>query len=341
MKIEVDLNAIKRNLYSLRLALGKPLVFMCKADAYGHGISRVVRAVEADAYGVATEEEGVIVRSITRAPIFVTAPRKVNARTIRRFDLIPMIGELSVAEAAIAANVKRCHIKVNSGMNRLGFSTPEECAAIAEKLLSGGVSIEGICTHYKSVDPKVRVKQDRVFDRCVDAVRERIRAFGLTPRLTVHVTGCAAGNAACDMYRVGLACYGYGCNFVPLEKAMTVESEILAVKPLRKGQTLGYSSFRAKEDCIACTVLGGYADGIDRGEKGRAVLIGRSKAQIAAVCMDSFEIVTHRLDLKAGRRVIIMSDEIDATYIAKSRGTIPYEVLVGFDRPRADYTYDG
>ena len=340
MKVKINLKAIERNLNALRLAFGKPLIFMCKADAYGHGLARVAREISAEGYGVATEEEGALVRSFTNAPIYVTAPRKENARLLRRFDLIALVGEVTLSNALIAAGVKRCHIKVNSGMNRLGFSSPKDCAAICDKLLSFGVLVEGVCTHYKSADEAVRREQNAVFDQCVSAVRERLGARGFSPSIFTHVTG--GGNERADGYRVGLACYGYGEGLtVPLEKAMRVESEILAVKEIKKGQTLGYNAFRAEEDLVACTVLGGYADGIERSERGRNVLVGGKKAKIVAVCMDSFEIVTHRLDLKAGRRVIIMSDAIDANAIAKSRGTIPYEVLVGYDRPRAEYLYDG
>ncbi|MCR4725896.1 MAG: alanine racemase [Clostridia bacterium] len=341
MKVKINLKAIERNLNALRLAFGKPLIFMCKADAYGHGLARVVRSVSAEGYGVATEEEGVVVRSLTNAPVYVTAPRKENVALLRGFDLIALVGEPTLAAALVEAGVKRCHIKVNSGMNRLGFSSPEESAAAADKLISGGVRVEGVCTHYKSTDEGDRRKQNAVFEKCVSAVREKALSLGLFSPIFTHVTGGGSVETA-DACRVGLACYGYGDGLnVPLEKAMRVESEILAVKEIRRGQTLGYNAFRARENLVACTVLGGYADGIDRSEKGRCVLVGGAKARIAAVCMDSFEIVTHRLDLKAGRRVIIMSDAIDANYIAKSRGTIPYEVLVGYDRPRAEYLYDG
>ncbi|GEM_PF-687169 len=346
MKVRIDVHAIRHNLKALRLAWGKPLVFMCKADAYGHGLRRVAREITADCYGVATENEGVLVRSYTKAPVLITAPKKSEAALCRRYDLIPLIGSFSYAEEAVRLGLKRCHIKVDSGMHRLGVSSPKEAARLAEKLLNGGVRVEGVCTHYKSGEEDTIDEQNRRFDRAVAAVRQSAAWKGQNGKIITHVTAVGAEKAsAYDLLRVGLSSYGYhtGASIgTPLEKSMRIESEILSVKRIKKGMTLGYAgAFRAAKDLTACTVLGGYADGVERSEVGRTVLCGGRRARIAAVCMDTFEMVTERVDLKAGQRVIIMTDTIDANYIAKFRKTIPYEVLVGFDRPRAEYIYDG
>ena len=342
MIVDVRPSLIKRNLENMRLTTGKPLIFMCKANAYGHGALHVVSALKAAAYGVATEEEGTALRAVTSEPILVTTP-KISALPILSYTQeIPLIGELHYARAFIEEGTpKTCHIKVNSGMNRLGFSTPSECARVADALLSSGMYIAGICTHYKEDSDANVQAQNRRFDECVLAIQRVLARYGVPPAMT-HVTACGYKYAAkYDALRVGLAAYGYGEEIFRLQKAMYVTSEILSVKKISAGDTLGYGSgFTAKKETGAYTVLGGYADGIARNEVGRVVYAEGKVCRIASVCMDSFEMVSDSLDLKVGSRVIILSDKNDAKYIASVRGTIPYEVLLGYDSPRAERKYD-
>ena len=341
MTVNVRVSRIRENLENMRLATGKPLIFMCKANAYGHGAAEIVRRVRAVGYGVATEREGAELRAYTDAPIYVTVPRIREIPLAARFGLIPLVGDVEYGKALVSRReLSACHIKVNSGMNRLGFSSPNECAALATALLDAGVRVEGVCTHYKDASEENILSQNACFDECVRAVRAVTASRGQERLPVTHVTYSGAKFAArYDMLRVGLAAYGYG--EASLRPAMEVTSEIVKAKRLDRGDTLGYNGlYRADRPLAAYTVLGGYADGVDRREVGRIVLAGGGACRIAAVCMDSFEMVSDNLDLKVGDRVIILSDEISAEYVARVRGTIPYEVLVGYDTPRAERTYD-
>ncbi len=346
MKVEISLDAIKRNAERLTLACKKPLIPMVKADAYGHGALAVVRALPASCYGVATEEEGIPLRMLEKQ-VLVTAPSLSGMGAVRRYDMIPLIGEADLVKAAVACGIKRCHIKVNSGMNRLGFRGERECYQAAKMLLKGGVAVEGIATHYaRDSDTSVK-EQNAAFDKAVLAVKKAAADIGKVQPIFTHVTGSGALYAQnYDRLRVGLALYGYHSGYytagLPLEQAMRVTSQVIKVKSIAKGTRLGYSGiYRAKKRMKAYTVLGGYGDGISRSEVGRSVIAAGRRLTIAAVCMDTFEMVSPDVDLSVGDRVIILSGALGADSIASYRGTIPYEVLLGYNVPRAERIYDG
>ena len=343
MKVEIDLGAIKRNLELIAKAADKPLIPMLKADAYGHGAAQVARAISAEYYGVATEEEGVPLREAGKQ-VLVTAPSFSSVGLCRRYDMIPLIGDIAVAQRAAALGVKRCHIKVNSGMNRLGFRLAE-CYEAALFLARAGVEVQGAATHYKESSEQNVLCQNAAFRDAIRAIQTaRLRA-GQEGKFVTSVTGCGAPfSKEFDYLRVGLAAYGYpagqATQGLPLRPAMRVTSEVIKTKTIEKGATLGYSGvFRAPKRLKAYTVLGGYGDGVARSEVGRKVLAAGRRLRIAAVSMDSFEMISDHVDLKVGQRVIILSKEADACYVAAVRGTIPYEVLLGYDVPRAKKVY--
>lgn len=343
MKVQVSLSAIDRNFKRIASAANKPLILMVKANAYGHGADEVSRAVTAEYYGVATEEEGVPLREASKQ-VLVAAPSFYGLPLCALLDMIPLLGDIDIAKRAAACGVRRCHIKVNSGMNRLGFK-PEECYEVARFLAGAGVTVEGVATHYKDGSAETVLMQNAAFVEGVKAVKTALSGVGETGRLVTSVTGCGALFAKdFDYLRVGLAAYGYpsgeAYDGIPLERAMTVTSEVIKAKTVQKGDTLGYSGvFRASENLKAYTVLGGYGDGIARAEVGRKVLAAGRRLRIAAVSMDSFEMTSDHVDLKVGQRVIILSKGVDAAYVAAKRGTIPYEVLLGYDVPRAKRVY--
>lgn len=344
MNVEISLGAIKRNFKRIENAAGKPLILMCKANAYGHGASEVSQAVAAEYYGVATEEEGVPLRENAKQ-VLVTAPSFYTLPLCAKCDMIPFIGDMEIAKRAVACGLKRCHIKINSGMNRLGFTGEKECYEAARLLALGGVKVQGVATHYKDGSDQNVLRQNVTFRQAIAAVRYALSGAGQNDRLITSVTGSGASFAKeFDYLRVGLAAYGYSAGKatagIGLEPAMKVTSEVIKAKTVQKGDTLGYSgAFCAPKRLKAYTVLGGYGDGVARAEVGRKVMAAGRRLSIAAVSMDSFEMISDRVDLKVGARVIILSKGVDAVYVAAKRGTIPYEVLLGYDVPRAKRVY--
>jgi len=344
MRVEIDLSAIRENVKMIAKATGKEIILMCKADAYGHGLSRVAREVPSVLYGVATEEEGLILRQMEKS-VLITAPSVKGLALAKRYDMIPMIGDDELVRQAISVGLTRCHIKINSGMNRFGFRGEKACYQAAKALIKGGVRVEGIATHYLEEKDQTIKRQNRLFDNSVLAIRHAVAEEGGSSPVT-HVTGSGALFAKnYDYLRVGLPAYGYHAEYtagIPLVKAMKVSGEILTVKYLRKGDTLGYGGiYRAGRNLVACTVLGGYGDGVTREEVGRKVLLRGKNQRIAAVCMDSFEMIAEGMIPRVGERVILLSDRLDAAYIAAYRKSIPYAVLLGYDVPRAERIYHG
>ena len=342
MRVEVSLGAIKAN-YEAISRLGKPVIPMIKADAYGHGAIRVARALKAECVGVATEDEGIPIRELGRE-VLVTAPSFMRAEILRSYDMIPMVGEEILARALVREKVPRCCLTVNSGMNRLGFTGEKECAEAAAFLLDHGVRIVGIATHYKGESAEIVLAQNAAFDRAVAAIRGVAAERGVYP-IPTNVTGSGAPYArSYDALRVGLPLYGYFSGEygteIRLRRAMEVSSIVLKSKSISAGETLGYAGvFRADRSLRAYTVLGGYADGVSRADVGGEVVAAGRRLEIAAVSMDSFEMISDRVDLRVGERVIILSEEVNAERIAAHRGTIPYEVLLGYDAPRSDRVY--
>lgn len=346
MKVEIDLGAIERNLDRLQKSTDKPLILMCKADAYGHGAAQVTRRVKAAYYGVATETEGIPIRDLGKE-VLVTAPSLSLMALSARYDMIPLVGSFEAARLAAERKVRRCRIKVNSGMNRLGFTGEKQCYRAALFLARAGVTVEGADTHYKEDSDETVLRQNAAFRRSLSAIRAGLREAGQEGNFTTSVTGSGAlFSSEFDYLRVGLAAYGYHTGYatagLPLEPAMKVTTEIIKKKRIRAGESLGYASFGfvAPHPLWAYTVLGGYADGVARSEVGRKVLAAGRRLRIAAVSMDTFEMISDSIDLPVGQRVIILSKGVDAAYVARRRGTIPYEVLVGYNVPRAERTYD-
>ena len=345
MKVETDLGAIERNLDRIQTSARKPLILMCKADAYGHGAAEVTRHIKAAYYGVATETEGIPIRDLGKQ-VLVTAPSLSMMPLSASHDMIPLVGSLEIARQAADAGVRRCRIKVNSGMNRLGFTGERECYRAALFLTRAGIAVEGADTHYKEdSDDNIR-RQNATFCKALSAIRAGLAAGGYEGGFTTSVTGTGALFAGeFDYLRVGLAAYGYHTGYatagLPLEPAMKVTSEVIKRKRIRAGESLGYASFGfvASHSMWAYTVLGGYADGVSRSEVGRKVIAAGRRLSVAAVCMDTFEMISDSVDLPVGQRVIILSKGVDAAYVAQRRGTIPYEVLVGYNVPRAERIY--
>ena len=345
MKVEIDLGAIVRNYRRVAKSSGKDLIAMCKANAYGHGAAQVVRALPASTIGVATETEGIPIRDLGRE-VLVTAPSFSALPLCKRYGLIPLIGDFALARRAVDCGLERCRIKVNSGMNRLGFTGEKECYEAALYLTRAGVTVEGADTHYREDGDENILVQNERFLLSVAAVRAGVREGGSDRALTTSVTGSGALYASeFDYLRVGLALYGYHTGYatagLPLEQAMRVTSEIVGRRSLPVGETLGYSSlpYKTTKPTKAYVVLGGYGDGVLRAEVGREVIAAGRRLSIATVSMDTFIMVSDRIDLPVGARVIILSKGVDAAYIASRRGTIPYEVLVGYDTSRADRSY--
>lgn len=308
---------------------------MLKGDAYGHGAVAVSKAADgiADWYGVATVEEGIELRinNITK-PVLVTAYTPCDSIAIAQKNLTPIIYNLEQAEALSRAassmrKIINIHVKVDTGMNRLGLKSLKEYQELINNIKClPNLNLEGICTHFYDNNEETHIRQKAVFDRFLDNYKG----------LIVHA---ASSNAVVsdskyhyDMVRVGISAYGYSENVSYFQPVMSVLSSIIVIKDVQKGEVAGYSGvFKAYKDTRLAIIRGGYYEGISRSLTGADVIIGRHKCKIVAVCMDVTIADIEDKDINVNDSVIIigtLSDQINnADTLAAHSGTIPYEIL--------------
>jgi alanine racemase len=357
--VEVSRAQIAANFQAIRRVVGPDVEVMpiVKADAYRHGAIEVSKTLEAQGahwLAVSNTDEGVALRDAgIRAHILVMADFLPFTReALLSNHLTPVIHSLAdLAEldslAVHLGRTVRCHLKIDTGMGRLG--TREEPAAIAAAIQSARhVEVEGLMTHFASAgnyQTTQTADQMAVFDRTVDFLTQA----GIHPRLlhlssTIPVAYRRRG-AWRAMVRPGHAIYGYvsparghaPANVLQVAPALSWRATVLSVKDIPVGALVGYGGmFRAEKPMRIAVLAAGYADGIPHrlGNRGSVIVNGRFAPIVGAVSMDLTTIdVTGSPSTRSGDAVTLLGTEgnltIDAQQIAKWAGTISYSVLCG------------
>lgn len=330
MQLITDIRAIRSNIERIKAVqnVGRHFIFMVKGDAYNHGMERVSIATEdiVDAFGVAYVEEGKRLRDIgVTKPVYVTMP--IEGYDYNSVGFIPMVGCERVLKGLERGTV--IDVKINSGMNRYGFS-PDRISTVIRMINSLGLIPDGVSTHIagkNSLD-----SQKILYLEAVDAMEQ---AFG---SLKKHycATSSLGDKELFGGIRAGLACYGYGMK--GLVPSLTVRSSVDIVRIVGVGDRIGYGgAFLSLRKRKIGLVRGGYYDGIRRNFSGGYVMVNKQRAKIIGrVNMDSFFVDLSRVDGGVGNEVDILCPELDAEYRAKVTGTIPYEILTGFRTERAE-----
>src|SRR5712671_4499969 len=373
----VDLGALTSNYKAIvdHLKAERPagtpgVIAVVKANAYGHGAAQVARALEdagADLLACADIEEGAALRAAgVRAEILVFGALSVSDLD-GLFDcrLTPTISTPGAAHAVQAAAARykqtlRYHLKLDTGMNRLGFRSDNVRRTLPDLMASPNLELAAVYTHFATADdPESPLFDDQHarFERALkelDDIQRRARrnrredssagsaGSGFDRRRYVHAANSAAllrdARVWYDRVRPGLLLYGIVppplASTIPLTPIMTLRSRIVAVKGVRAGEGVGYGvTFRAEQPTTIAIVPAGYADGLDLRLAGRgSVLIrGRRAPVVGSVCMDMLMADVTGLDVSPGDDVVIIgsqgSDRIDVREMAAQIGTIPYEIL--------------
>ena len=352
----IDLGAVRSNFRALadRLSGEAPspprFIAVVKANAYGHGAGQVALALEAagaDLLACADIEEGSVLRAAgAAADILVFGALSVSDLD-GLFDcrLTPTISTPAAAAAVQAAAARykrriRYHLKIDTGMNRLGFRYDNLRRTLPGLLASENLELEAVFTHFATADDPESPLFDTQRVRFERALVE-IAALGGRPRYR-HAANSAAmlrdARVWFDRVRPGLLLYGIVppplASTLNLTPAMTLTSRVVSVKGIRAGETVGYGArFTAERPTRIAVVPAGYADGLDLRLEGRgAVLIRGCRAPIVgAVSMDMLEVDATGLEVSPGDEVVIIGqqgdDRIDVREMAASVGTIPYEIL--------------
>lgn len=349
--IRIDLAALAANIQRLQAIAGVPLMVVLKADAYGHGALRVARTAlsnGAAALAVATLGEARTLREADiTAPILVlgyTPPWQAREAlllgvTCTVFDID---AARALAEAAEALQLPaRVHVKVDTGMARLGLQ-PEQVGDFLPALAQlPGLEVKGLYTHFATADSEDERFVRHQLQRFNTLLRE-ITAAGLRPPL-VHAANSAAllrlPEARFDMVRPGIACYGLApAPATPLPADMrpvlSLHTEVAQVKTLPAGTPVSYGgTFVTQRPSRIATIPVGYADGLRRSPPWRSVLIGGQRAPIVGrICMDYAMVdVTGIDEVRRGDAVVLIGQQgqsrITADEVADWLGTINYEVV--------------
>jgi len=344
---------------------GPGVIAVVKANAYGHGAGQVARALEdagADLLACADIEEGADLRAAgVRAGILVFGALSVSDLD-GLFDcgLTPTISTPGAARAVQAAAAKykrrlRYHLKIDTGMNRLGFRHDHLRASLPELLASRNLECEAVYTHFATADDlelPLFDEQRRRFERAlaeVEGMHAAARPW------YVHAANSAAmlrdPRVWHDRVRPGLLLYGVVppplSSTLPLVPAMTLVSRVVAAKGVRPGESVGYGSqFVATRPATIAIVPAGYADGLDvrLGGRGAVLIRGRRAPVIGAVSMDMLAADVTDCEVSPGDQVVILGsqgrDRIDVSEMARAIGTIPYEVLCRIGS-RIERVYNG
>ena len=366
--VEVSLKAIAHNLRTVRKHIGpKPeILAVVKSNAYGLGAVPVTKALEkagANRFGVTCSNEGIELREAgVRRPILVLTgfwpgeeKRFIEHRltpTVTRVEDVKLLER--AAKSARLKSRLRFHLKINTGMNRLGI-LPSELPAFASALKDAQhLDLEGTFTHFASAEDfsaRQTDDQERLFRECLD----RMLSLGMSPGI-VHMANsgaiCARPSTWADMVRPGAVLYGYYQSFdppnkgqevrdrMPLEPSLSMRARIITLRDLPPGQSVGYSArFTTQRPSRIAVINAGYADGVmrQRTNRGCVIVRGRKVPLVGAISMDLTTIdVTDVPDVKLGDVVTLYgkdgNGEIKVSDVAHEIGTVTSDLLCALGR---------
>lgn len=333
----VNIEYLIHNIDTIYKKSKKPLMAIIKANAYGHGDFQIARVLdekkEIEMYGVATLKEAIDLRNENvKKPILVIGTTLVEdvhdavthnvALTAYSMEFIKAISKIKFSKYL------KVHIKIDTGMNRLGLKNAKEIEEGYALLKSNPmIIIEGTFTHFGASEC-----EDNTYETQINRFKELISDYEFK---YIH-----ADNSAATMYRhddftnidrLGIGMYGIDpkrSNNPDLKQVMSLYTTVMMVKKITKGEKLGYNfTYTAKEDEYIATLPIGYADGLIRKNQGRNVYInGKEYEIVGRVCMDQMMVKVDET-IKVGDTVEIFGNHIPLTRMANELETIPYEII--------------
>ena len=360
--VEVDSKVIERNSRVLKNFIGENCLLMAvvKADGYGHGAETVAKAAligGADSLGVATLEEGIQLRNAGLKCQILILGNLINSEELYssfRWDLIPTIS--GIREAIICNNIAEndikkfiIHLKVDTGMTRLGCDCYQVKDLISKIDFLENVSLEGIYSHLAIADKDLENNTQKSFTQIqLNRFEKVLKGLGQRNKpLCRHIANSAGtllnSRLHFDMVRVGLSLYGYfpfsdfesDLNLVP---ALKVKARVTLVRDVEKGIGVGYGHFfKTQRESKLAVVAIGYADGVSRALSGKisALIDGVLVPQVGAIAMDQMVFdITDKPDVKTGQVLTLLGSDGEASISPQSwcdlSGSIPWEVLCSF-----------
>ena len=355
--LKVNLSALVDNVRYFRSKL-KPttkLTCMVKAFAYGAGSVEVSKALQAsglvDYLAVAVADEGVELRraGIT-LPIIIMDPEVASMDLILENNLEPNVYSHQSLKTVIAAATAKglenvpVHVKIDSGMHRLGFYKEDMPWLIDRLTHQKAVRVASVFSHLAGSDEsqfdEFTLDQIKYFDACAEELKEGLQVTGYGLPVLKHICNSAGierfAEYQFDMCRLGIGMYGFSFAGVQLRNVCTLETTILSVKTVKAGETIGYGRHtKLTEDRVIAVIPIGYADGFDRrfsNYGGEVWVRGKRCPVVGNVCMDQAMIDVTGADARPGDIAEVFGEHMPLQELADKLGTITYEILTSVSR---------
>ncbi|MDO8446209.1 MAG: alanine racemase [Deltaproteobacteria bacterium] len=351
---EIDLDALGHNYSNIKGKAGdRKILAVVKANAYGHGAVKVSRELErlgADMLGVAILQEGIELRDagIKKPILLLNGIFQGEAEVVLKYDLTPVVYSLETieelsSEAERAGRIVPVHVKIDTGMKRLGI-LPDDIEYFFKRVKElKNIKIEGVLSHFATADNKDRGFMEEQFHVFSETINQ-IRSLGFSPDY-IHIENSAAMiwdefPDYLNLVRPGITLYGsypsiWFRDKIELKPVMTLKSGIIQIKRISKGESVSYArKFIAERDSIIGVVPIGYADGYPRhlSNVGEVVVRGKMAKIAGLVCMDLIMIdITDIPEAVVGDEVVLWGRQGDmesfADELARRAGTISYELF--------------
>ncbi len=343
--MEIDLGALVHNLnyFRARLPGDTKLMVMVKAFGYGSGsgeIANVLQYHKVDYLGVAYADEGAdLRRNNIEIPIMVMNPSAESFGQLLRYNLEPEIYNPGILQALIQfLHGQRCviHVKLDTGMHRLGFDQTDLDELVAVLQAHRNIEVGSVFSHLAGADDTIHDAFSHEQERRFVLMADRIAA-GIGYKPLYHLLNSPGilrfPSMHHDMVRLGIGLHGIDPTggHPDLKPVATLKTIISQIRPVSKGQTVGYgrSQAMARDGQIATLAIG-YADGFSRvfsDGVGEVLINGHRAPVVGKVCMDMTMVDITGLDAREGQEVIIFGPELPVESMAEKAGTIPYEIL--------------
>lgn len=356
--IELDSANLRHNLQAFKEITKKKIMFVVKANAYGHGLAEIIEISKSlpyvDRYAVDSVAEALLIKSRQqKKPVLILGwsdPAELTELIANGFEtVIPSIEQLKLIRQ-IAKKLKKqalLHLKIETGTNRLGME-PEKVIRLLQQFPDPQLQLKGIYSHFANIEDTT----DPTFARQQLAIFNQVLRHAPAGRILKHFSSSASSllfpATFFDIVRVGISAYGYWpsrqTHALYLEKnkekvffkpVLSWHAKVAQIKEIKKGAAIGYGlTYRTYNKVKIIVVPVGYYDGYDRKLSNISqVLVNGVKAPVRGrICMDMFMVdVSHLKNVKIGDRVTILGEEkrehINADMLAELAGTINYEIL--------------
>jgi alanine racemase len=352
--LEINMNALVHNLnyFRSRLRPQTKIMAMVKATSYGsgsHEIANVLQFHHVDYLAVAYTDEGVELRkSGITLPIMVMNPEAQSFDAMIRYRLEPeiynfrLLNQLNESLKSYSGDPFRIHLKVDTGMHRLGFEESEMPELVARLKNNRQLQVQSVFTHLAASDEAEHDGFTRQQLERFERMSDRLRSEFPYPVMR-HVLNSSGifrfSEAQFEMVRLGIGLYGFAGTTheqQQLQHVATLRTTISQIKNVPASETVGYSRKGVlKRDTQVATVAIGYADGLNRrlsNGKGRMLVNGKLAPIVGNICMDMAMLDITDVPAREGDEVIVFGPELPVSEMARLLETIPYEVLTGISQ---------